>query len=190
MSHILYLQNKKICPFRLCYKPPWSPGLRLQQMSSVTHAQDRTFHWSSWILKQGHAGWVTRGGWGKPDAWEKKWQEPLEILYGLDWTLHWSGDKQSRPRVKLVSSVSFTQENSSSYLQETAQASLCYHGQTWHTLYSVLEPCQWIGVLQYNAPTAQAFSHIRAMNLGARGHLLPYRCLSLLRKDKCSRILA
>lgn len=69
----------------------------------------------------------------------------VEILYGLDWMLQWSQDKQSRPRVKCVCSGSFPQETSSSYLQETAKPHFCDHRQTWHAR-SCFQPhqCTWI----------------------------------------------
>lgn len=70
--------------------------------------------------------------------------------------------------MKCVSSVSFTQENSSSYLQETAKASLRYHGQTWHTLYSV-------SAFDFTAQHIHVTSTFLypTLNLGFQGHSPP-----------------
>ena len=70
----------------------------------------------------------------------------VEILYGLDWMLQWSQDKQSRPRVKCVRSGSFPQETSSSYLQETASFTSVTTGKLGMHVLAFFRPhqCTWI----------------------------------------------
>lgn len=67
--------------------------------------------------------------------------------------------------MKCVSSVSFTQETSSSYLQETAKARLCDHRQTWHalsllsfSLICVLEFIGWHIPITSISPDSRAWS--------------------------------
>ena len=108
--------------------------------------------------------------------------------------LQWSGDKQSRPRVKCVISVSFTHESSSSYLQETAKAHLCDHRQTWHVLYSL--SFSLIGVFDFLDGTflLQAFPRFEGLIWGhmERNSPQPFpccrrcwpRCPPLSRKDR------